>query len=167
MPGVGVDADDPGDRALDPGFLERRADRRPGGGLAEIDRAAGDGQFLLSVRRIRRISPRSLTTTTVQPLRICARLRSSSTRRDSDSDRQLAVTVLAGACCYSPITSRNNQKMLCARPRATRPAARTRCAPNLFKRVGLSFVEIPRWGYFGKIPQYESSRLYRFFGKLF
>ena len=42
MPGVGVDAHDPGDRALDPGLLERLADRRLGDGLAEVDRAAGE-----------------------------------------------------------------------------------------------------------------------------
>ena len=35
--------DDAGDRALDPGLLERLADRGLGDGLAEVDRAAGDG----------------------------------------------------------------------------------------------------------------------------
>jgi len=65
VPGVGVDSHDPGDRAFDPGLLERLADRRLGDGLAEVDRAAGDGQLPLSVRRISRISLASLTTTTL------------------------------------------------------------------------------------------------------
>jgi hypothetical protein len=43
VPGVGVDSRDPGDLALDPGLLERLADRRLGDGLAEVDRAAGNG----------------------------------------------------------------------------------------------------------------------------
>lgn len=50
--------------ALDPGFLERLANRGLGDGLAEIDRAAGSApQFPLSVRRIIRMLPASLTTT--------------------------------------------------------------------------------------------------------
>ena len=43
MLGVGVDSHDAGDRALDPGLLERLADRGLGDGFSEVDRAAGDG----------------------------------------------------------------------------------------------------------------------------
>jgi hypothetical protein len=45
VPGVGVDSRDPGNRALDPGLLERLADRHLGDGLAEVDRAAGVGAW--------------------------------------------------------------------------------------------------------------------------
>jgi hypothetical protein len=66
VPGVGVDSYDAGDRALDPGLLEGLADRGLGDRLAEVDRAAGGGpKLLLSVRRISRIAPASLTTTTL------------------------------------------------------------------------------------------------------
>ena len=65
MLGVGVNPNNAGDRALNPGLLERLADCRLGDGLAEIDGAAGDAQFPLSVRRTSRIAPASLTTTTL------------------------------------------------------------------------------------------------------
>jgi hypothetical protein len=42
VPGVGVDAGDPGDLAFDPGFLERLADRCLCDRFAEVYRAAGD-----------------------------------------------------------------------------------------------------------------------------
>ena len=50
---------------MDPGFLERLADRGLVHRLAEIDGAAGDGQLPWSVRRISRISAASLATTTL------------------------------------------------------------------------------------------------------
>ena len=44
MPGVGVDPYDGGDRALDPRLSACLAKRHLGDGLAQVDRAAGDGQ---------------------------------------------------------------------------------------------------------------------------
>ena len=40
--GVGVDPDDSGDLAFDPGLLERLADRGLGDGLSEVHHAAGE-----------------------------------------------------------------------------------------------------------------------------
>ncbi len=42
MLGVGVDDDDPGDLAFDPGLLERLTCGRLGDGLSEVYRAAGE-----------------------------------------------------------------------------------------------------------------------------
>jgi hypothetical protein len=50
---------------VDSGLLERLADRGLGDGLAEVDGAPGTPQLPLSVRRISRMSPASLTTTTL------------------------------------------------------------------------------------------------------
>jgi hypothetical protein len=40
----------PGDRALDPGLLERLADRGLGNGLAEVDRAARERPVAVGTR---------------------------------------------------------------------------------------------------------------------
>ena len=47
MLGVVVDADDAGDRAVDPGFPECPADCGLGDWLAEVDRAAGDSPVVV------------------------------------------------------------------------------------------------------------------------
>lgn len=65
MPGVGVDTNDASDLTVDPGLLARLPDGRLGNGLAEINRAPGSAQLPLSVRRIIRMSPASLTTATL------------------------------------------------------------------------------------------------------
>ena len=65
MPGVGVDSHEASDRAFDAGRLPGFADRRLGDGLAEVDSAAGHRPVVLSVRRISRLSPALLITTTL------------------------------------------------------------------------------------------------------
>jgi hypothetical protein len=62
--GVGVDSDDPGDLAFDPGRLERLAGGL-GDGFSEVYRSAGEGQLPLSARRISGMSPAALTSTTL------------------------------------------------------------------------------------------------------
>jgi hypothetical protein len=65
VPGVGVDSHDAGDPALDPGLLEGLATAAWATDLPRSTAPPGRAQLLLSVQRISRIAPASLTTTTL------------------------------------------------------------------------------------------------------